>query len=671
MARQTFQHDEPLFLADDGSSRFSTIALTLMGFLLVAGIFLVNSPWAGYHGVFLLGLGVLMVIFPSPTRLPRVWWILAGLGCLAGLAGYLPAAWFPQPAWRADFESVGIPTGNLVTIQWRQALEAHAVLLMIPLGALWLAGHRVGGAGLRHLALAFVCFVASYAVISKWIQPESIHHSGSAADRFGILPNRNHSALLLAMGVVVGLGCIVQAIREARWLGLSVALVATGICAGASVIWSISRAGILLMAVGAALWLPLMGWKYLGRHGRWAVILLVAAFAGAFALTESRVKSRITETLSTPTANEESDQTGQMRESEEFLLAKDFRVPTYLDTVDLVRDHPWTGVGAGQFQYIFPQYRVRSSILNDTRHLHPEGDWLWVASEFGIPSAVLLFLPVVFALVFAARGVMRGRERALRASCLAAAALLPIHGFIDVPGHRIAPALIAAWVFALALHMPATPESIHNVQSTNRAIWRRLWAVPALLFAGWMIWLQGGGNGGDLTGRADRIRAEVVRLRLQDEAERNAAAARGEKFDPSEAEDPLIQALGLLDQAILAIPLDRTLRHQQGILAYFYDDRLELARHAFAVERALYPRWVGGPLQQAAACAWAVPEDATALWDVAMERARWMESVDPANYWATGPTWRRIKNAASRQPTMKEHWLQWETRHPGPKDGAK
>jgi hypothetical protein len=538
---------------------------------------------------------------------------------------------------------------------------------MIPLGALWLAGHRVKGGSVRHLALAFVCAIAAYAIVSKLAQGGLIHRSGAGADRFGILPNRNHSALLLAMGVVAGLGCIVQAIREARWLALAVAVLATLVCAYAAAAWSISRAGIVLSATGAVLWLPLMGWKYLGRNGRWAVVLLVAAFAGAFALTESTVKERITQTITAaPEPAGMGDETAGEQELREILLAKDFRVPTALDTLDMIREHAWTGVGAGQFRYIFPQYRLRSSVANESQHLHPESDWTWLAAEFGAPAAVFLLLAVVLALIFAARGVMRGRERALRAACLAAAALLPLHGAIDVPGHRIALALTAAWLFSLALH-PARAAGDERADPDGHVpgtAWRSLRALPVLFIAGWLIWLQAGG--GDLATLAERTRAKVDRLRLEDEATRKAAAERGEDHTPPEAEDPLLQSLALLEKAVDSLPFDRPLRRQQGTVAYFFDDQTDLARRAFAVERALDPRWVGGPLQQADACAWAEPGDAVVLWDLAMERARRLEEMEPGNRWGIAPTWERIRHSAARQPATKEHWEQWQTRHPKP-----
>ena len=667
MARQSFPHEEPSLMVDDGTGRGSGLALALTGGLLVAGIFLVNAPWAGYHGIFFLVMGLLMALFPPPARLPRVWWLLAALACLASFAPYLPAAWFPQPAWRNEFESLGIPTGNLVTIQWRQALETHATLLMIPLGALWLAGHRATGGSVRPLALIFVCAIAAYAIVSKLIQGEPIHGSGSGAERFGILPNRNHSALLLSMGVVAGLGCIVQAIREHRWFSLAVALLATMVCAWAAAVWSISRAGILLAALGAALWLPLMGWTYLGRNGRWAVLLLVIAFAGAFALTETTVKDRIAKTIASPLLVEGKGNGQQEKDLKEALLDKDFRVPTVLDTLDLIREHPWTGVGAGQFRYIFPQYRVRSAVHNDSQHFHPESDWLWLVAEFGIVPAVLLLLAVALALIFAARGVMKGRDRALRAACLAAAALLPIHAGIDVPGHRIALALAAAWLFALALHAPRPEDAaLANSDQEPRLAWRRLWALPVLVVAGWMIWLQGGGNGGARTTAAEQADKAVAKWMEIDKEAREKASEEGKFFDPPEAEDPLVKALAVLERAISTVPLDRSLRRQQGVIALYFDNRYDLVRSAFATERGLDPSWVACAVEQSQIWACALPEESEKLWNIAMERARKIEERTNGSRAGPGPTWERLRMVVIREPALKPRWDEWSVKNPKP-----
>ncbi|MFM7181397.1 MAG: O-antigen ligase family protein, partial [Verrucomicrobiales bacterium] len=519
----------------------------------------------------------------------------------------------------------------------------------------------------RHLALAFICAIAAYAVVSKFMQGESVHGSGSGAERFGILPNRNHSAFLLAMGVVAGLGCILQAMREKRWFGLAVALVATVICAWATAVWSISRAGILLAAVGAVVWLPLMGWTYLGRNGRWAVVLLVAAFAGAFALTDSVVKQRISKTIASPTSIEADQEAGQNTDLTEALLDKDFRVPTALDAFDLIREQPWTGVGAGQFRYIFPQYRVRSSVHNHTQHFHPESDWLWIATEFGIPAAVFLLLAVVLALSFAARGVMRGRERAVRAACLAAAALLPIHGLIDVPGHRIGLALAAAWLFSLALH--SRPEGVEEspVDASGRApAWRRLWALPVLLIAGWMIWLQGGGNGGALMMASDAARKEVAKWMEIDKEAREKASQEGKFFSPPEEEDPLVQALAVLEQAVLSNPLDPALRREQGFVAIFFDNRYDLVRSAFAIERSLDPSWVGCAVEQSQIWACALPEESESLWDVAMGRAEKIGKLDADAHWGPSQTWQSLSDMVRREPALKPRWDLWAAENPRP-----
>lgn len=64
---------------------------------LWALLFLVAGPWAGFHGVLLGGLGLLVALRPPKVSLPGIWWAFACLFTLAGAAAFLPAGWFPVP----------------------------------------------------------------------------------------------------------------------------------------------------------------------------------------------------------------------------------------------------------------------------------------------------------------------------------------------------------------------------------------------------------------------------------------------------------------------------------------------------------------------------------------------------------------------------------------------
>ncbi len=79
--------------------------------------------------------------------------------------------------------------------------------------------------------------------------------------------------------------------------------------------------------------------------------------------------------------------------------ADDIRPTLWRSTIELIADHPITGVGAGRFRAVFPKYRgidfmrsAKAGAVND----HPHNELLNVAAELGLPMAIawaILVLP--------------------------------------------------------------------------------------------------------------------------------------------------------------------------------------------------------------------------------------------------------------------------------------
>ncbi len=414
--------------------------------LLSATTFLVAGPWAGFHAILLGGLGLLILLRPARVPLPAVWWGLAIAFVIAGAAAFLPARWFHEPEWRSQLESLGVATGSLVVIQSRLAAESFALFVLTLFSGLWMAGHRPSAAQLRLWALMFTLGVACYALIARLAQDSPHLANTFRGQHFGFFPNRNHSATYLSMGAICGLGCVLQALRDKRFVVLAIAFAATAICLWAIASWSISRAGVVLVAIGCLLWVSMLGRRYLGRHGLWAIALIVITAVGLFFTANTAVRERLSLTVEKAGTIIDSERISESASGKSVLASGrniDFRLPVFRDTLGLIRDFPWTGIGAGQFYYIFPQYRHETIVVNDSDGYHPESDWLWMASETGVPATLLLLVLLGLAAWKSLRGIQLGRDRALRAACLTAALLVPIHGFFDVPGHRISLALSA------------------------------------------------------------------------------------------------------------------------------------------------------------------------------------------------------------------------------------
>ena len=638
-------------------------ALLFLGTLLVAG------PWAGYHGLLLGGAGTLMLLRPSTTSLPRLWWILAGFFLIAGLAAFLPAGWFAMPEWRSQLAALGVETGSLVAIQSRQAAEAFALFAITLFAGMWLAGHRPSPLQARRWAVMFTGGGASYAILAKVMQDVPSAGPTGREFHFGFFPNRNHTATYLAMGAICGLGNVLQALRDKRFHAMAIALIATGVCLWAVTAWSLSRAGVLLVAIGCLLWLPILGRRYLGTHGFRLIGLICLAVTGIFFIADSGVKARLTNTvakvkIATGMADESTPRTGKPTTKPGDEL--DFRLPTALDTLGLIRDFKWTGIGAGQFYYVFPQYRKLTAVANELEHLHPESDWLWLATETGIPATLALAALVILAAWQSRTAITGGRDRALRSACLVAALVVPIHGMGDVPGHHLALAWSAALLFSLSLRPPADDDA--RASSPRPSPWpSRVAACGLLLASAFLVSAQWWGGPQPTRTAGQRAIAEVVNLYQKDLAvQREAALAKAAPYQPAPADDPLEHALGLLQRAQTIAPLERNLYRLQGIVALEFDDKDALVQRAFAIERALDPTWVEAPLLQAQAWSGIDPEQSALLWTTALGQARQLDHSHPTNPSTEAKVRDCIRRQLGGNPALERLWHErfQEAAHP-------
>jgi O-antigen ligase len=620
--------------------------------LLFASTFLVAGPWAGFHAALLGCLGLLVWLRPSQVPLPALWWALALAYVMAGSAAFLPVRWFHVPEWRTQLDSLGVATGPLVAIQSRQAVEALALFAITVFAGLWLAGHRPTAAQVRLWALMFTLGVACYAVIAR-LARDSPHLSGTfGGQHFGFFPNRNHSATYLSMGALCGLGCVLQALRDKRFVVLAIALAATALCLWAIAAWSVSRAGIVLVTLGCLLWLSMLGRRYLGRHGLWAVALIASTAVGLFFTTETGVRERLSLTVEKAGAVIGTDPLAESVKDKPALAAGDsldFRIPVFRDALRLIAEYPWTGIGAGQFYYVFPQYRHHTIVANDSDCYHPESDWLWMAAETGLPATLALLALVLLACGKSLRGIRLGRDRALRAACLVAAMLVPIHGLFDVPGHRISLALSAVFLFALSLHPPTSEAPVSSPRRWNS----RLFALCLLAISIWLIRAQWFGGRQPARTSAENALKQAKSLYQQDLALQQEAAAKNIEHQPDPKDDKLEQALVILDQATRTAPLNRELRRYEAYYALHFDDKYDRVDRAFAIDRALDPAWVGGPLRQAEAWAPIDPQRTASLWAEAMRRARAIDHIDPTNSRSSAKTREKMGNLAKKSPELE------------------
>jgi hypothetical protein len=305
-------------------------------------------------------------------------------------------------------------------------------------------------------------------------------------------------------------------------------------------------------------------------------------------------------------------------------------------------------VGTGQFRHVFPQHRERTASANDADCVHPESDWLMLAAENGLPTAVVLAVLVAAASVRALRDATRMRARPLRTACVVAALVVALHGIFDVPGHRIGLAWSACLMFALALPMPA---------AGGRGPWRWPWRLLGLgvLAAGVFLGRAEWGGGRGLA--ADEAARLATRARAMFDAERAialAAEASGRTHQPAAAVDPLEDALVLMERAIAITPMDARLHGLRGGIALAFDDKDALVERSFAIQRLLEPTWVDLPLRQAQSWSEIDAVRTAELLRETRRRADWMEARFPGGAGGLVATRERVRNAASHSPGLRE-----------------
>jgi tetratricopeptide (TPR) repeat protein len=393
--------------------------------VIIAAIFMGGATGRIPQAIVLAAIGVLIVAAP-PSSWPDRKWGFAVLGLLAiAAAGALPAAWFHAAQWRGAVESAGIALPPTLSPQPRLTLEAWLLLAAGIVWMGWLLARPWDGASRRLAVRCLTCglvVLAVFALVQRWSgwRPPG----WLSAENHGPFPNRNHTAHVLALGGVLAVGCAADAMRRGVMRMLPWLLAACVILAALAVTYS--RGGIVMFFTALGLWNISVAWT----RRSWKILLL--GFS-ALCIMASAVL-----VFGGPIAGRFAGGAGS---------GEDFRFRIWRDALALIGGSPWCGAGLGNFRALFPFYRASSVIQSSV--IHPESDWLWLTSECGWLAAALALAAVAFA-AGGALPLVRGTQRRLRGAALAASVAAVLHGFVDVPGHRLGSVLAALFVLALA-----------------------------------------------------------------------------------------------------------------------------------------------------------------------------------------------------------------------------
>ncbi|MEO7150102.1 MAG: Wzy polymerase domain-containing protein [Burkholderiaceae bacterium] len=410
----------------------------------------------------LVGWGVFLLVLA--TALPRgAWRLAASAAPLLAALGLLLGAALLSPLWTGLPASLALSSGGAIAA----ALLAAACGAALQRAGLGVSAFRALCVGLVVAGLGGTLIALVQVFAPGWADGSVIARSSIAGRAVGNLRQPNHLSSLLLWGVVA----LVALARSQRWpRGTAMALAAL-------LLFGVELSGSRTGALGA---LMLAAWGLADRRLErvWRVALGAAPFAYAamWAVMMAWVRSG-----AGPRLESRFVSNGDISSS---------RFGIWSNTIELIRAHPWTGVGWGEFNFAwtltpFPGRPV--AFFDHTHNLV-----LQFAVELGVPLALAVLGLLGWALWRAARAAWTepdpARAAALRAGFVMVA-MVAIHSQLEYPLWYVYFLLPTAFVWGLGLGADRAPPALSAPSATL--------AMPApprfgaLSFGALLLWLAG------------------------------------------------------------------------------------------------------------------------------------------------------------------------------------
>jgi O-antigen ligase len=542
--------------------------------LAAFGVFTPGMDGALALGVLLAGLGAWMLVC-APRHAPPAAALLLGVAFLGGCAlALLPAPPDAMPAWRVLLDQdLGLRLGDRFAAQPVLLFEWGTLAAAIVIAAWTLLGARLAAHQGVWVLAAVAVIVTAHAGVAVADALLGWNWPWDGDKTFGLFPNRNHQASLMAVGTLAALGTVRVAIARRQPLLAGMALACAGFLLVVMATFSESRSWIVLLGLGVPVWLIGARMAELPSSLKISAVtiglLVLAIFITSTTPAWERIQSLFHATApATPQAGPGADGDG---------LAFDFRVEIFQDAIRMIADHPWTGHGLGSFQYVFPQYRTHS--LMESQAAHPESDWLMLAAEGGVVP--VLVLAAALALASAAALQRRKEPGALtRWTGLVGFWMIAAHGLFDVPVHRPGIALVGIVLGALALSRPPEEETKPGVGIAAGFVRWGLRLAGLALLAGGIASVRGPSGHGY---RAAALGGQAAANRIYE-------ALVGNDTD---------RGLALAREALARTPLAPALHGLMGHLQLRDDSLDPETDRSFLIQRVLEPDWIRVPLDQA------------------------------------------------------------------------
>ena len=489
------------------------------------------------------------------------------------LKEFAPSAVFGSVEWRKTLsESYGVAFPWTHNPEPSRALDGILAGIVAIVWFVWvrtLAVDRSRRVKMIWGMLASAAIVSIVSFATRGMDPEAIYGMRYTPGwvGFGPFPNRNHTACFLSMGVLLGAGCVgwAGARKDYKFVGIAIAF---SITAFAGLLATQSRGGVIVLAMGLAIFLALVLLRFPSVRAvsiaAGAVLMIGAIGLGFGAQMIARFSSK------------EGGEVSNM-----------LRVHIWQDTLRVWKDAPVFGHGIGTFTQIFPMYQEVET--SGAIVLHPESSWLQWLVEFGA-LPVLFATIVMLAYVFSRIRVAFSANRSIfmRAGPFAAAAALIVHSVFDVPAHRWGTAGFGLAALAIA----CAPSALIGFAPASR----KAALVPAGIAVFWLLPFLC-----DLPAWSPLA---LTRLLAREQT------------------TPFV-SISELERSLAYFPLNPTLHY--SIAAHQIDDPLgrrsaEWQQHFRVAARLMPGSWEMAAMQ-ARACARVSPGISLHYWQIAVERA--------------------------------------------------
>jgi len=294
------------------------------------------------------------------------------------------------------------------------------------------------------LELAFFC-VVGYALLGLVLLSEGDTllgvkkwaYQGSATGPF---VNRNSFATFLALGATVGAALLTCAntrlLPHSRWMRV-VLLLAGLLIIGTAILATQSRMGAAAAASGILVAVLFGGTRArwgLFRWGAVGVATVIAGLAMAWAFGSGVLERIITI---------EAD-------------SADGRAALYSQVLNMIRDRPLFGFGAGTFEQAFPLYHqlpLSTEVIWDKAH----STYLTLWAELGVIGGSLPLLAIAIIAIQLVASLMRSDEYwSPSAAGLGAIAVVAVHSLVDFSMEIQAVALLFVALLALGIAQKRT-----------------------------------------------------------------------------------------------------------------------------------------------------------------------------------------------------------------------